>query len=183
LENGGPLNVAYPTFAQPFSGYMQGALNELGMPTVPGFNNGSLMGCSYCSTTINPTTGRRDSAATSFLNDAKRKGRTNIHVFTSTMAKKIVLDEKKRAVGVIVEKRGKERTLGVKKEVIVSAGAFQSPQLLMVSGIGPADHLRELDIPVLVDLPGVGQNLQDHIFFGPTYKVDVRTFTSLTNVS
>lgn len=66
------------------------------------------------------------------------------------------------------------------REVIVSAGAFQSPQLLIVSGIGPAETLRKHGIKLIIDLPGVGQNMWDHVFFGPSYPVNVDTFTKMT---
>ena len=71
-------------------------------------------------------------------------------------------------------------TLTARREVILSAGAFQSPQLLMVSGVGPAPLLTSLGIPVVADRPGVGQNMTDHVFFGPSYRVKVDTLTKLT---
>jgi choline dehydrogenase len=160
---------------------MQGGLNEIGIPTITDFNSGSLLGTQYCSTTIQPSDESRDSSQTSFLNQAAEERLTNLKVFSLTMAKKINFDANKKATGVIVESNLLSYTLGVNKEVIVSAGAFQSPQLLMVSGIGPASQLVEYDIPVIVDAPGVGQNLQDHIFFGPAYRVDLTTFTRLAN--
>lgn len=160
---------------------MQGGLNEIGIPTVQDFNSGSLMGCQYCSVTINPTNANRDSSETSFLNEAASEGLTNLKVFTLTMAKKINFDANKTAVSVVVESNLLSYTLGVNKEVIVSAGAFQSPQLLMVSGIGPAAQVQALGVPLVQDLPGVGQNMQDHIFFGPAYKVALTTFTKLAN--
>ncbi|KAJ6172749.1 Dehydrogenase patE [Penicillium chermesinum] len=88
----------------------------------------------------------------------------------------------KRAIGVRV-RNILDFTLKAAREVIVSAGAFQSPQLLMVSGIGPAETLHEHNITVLADRPGVGQNMWDHIFFGPSYPVSVDTFTKMTQDS
>ncbi|CZR63977.1 related to choline dehydrogenase [Phialocephala subalpina] len=180
-STGGPLQVSYPNTAQSFSSYMQGALNEIGIPTVQDFNSGSLMGCQYCSVTIKPKDESRDSSQTSFLNEAASAGLTNLKVFTLTMAKKINFDANKKAISVVVESNLISYTLGVNKEVIVSAGAFQSPQLLMVSGVGPAAQVSALGVPLVQDLPGVGQNMQDHIFFGPAYKVDLTTFTKLAN--
>lgn len=99
------------------------------------------------------------------------------------MCKRLIFDEEKKAIGVLVSTRGGESyAIGVNKEVILSAGAFQSPQLLMVSGVGPAEHLNEFGIEVIANRPGVGQNLQDHIFFGPSYRVCVDTLTKLANV-
>jgi choline dehydrogenase len=160
---------------------MQGGLNEIGIPTVEDFNSGSLLGCQYCSTTIRPSDETRDSSQTSFLNEAANDGFTNLKVFSLSMAKKIIFDENKKATGVIVESNLISYTLSVNKEVIVSAGAFQSPQLLMVSGVGPAAQLAEYSIPVIADRPGVGQGMQDHIFFGPAYRVGLDTFTHLAN--
>ncbi|TVY50636.1 Dehydrogenase patE [Lachnellula cervina] len=179
LPTGGPLKVSYPNFAQPFSSYMQGALNEIGIPTIQDFNSGSLLGCQYCSTTINPDTAQRDSSQTSFLNAAANH--SNLNVFSGTMGKSIVFDSNKKATGVVVESLGISYTLQANKEVIISAGPFQSPQLLMVSGVGPSDQLAQLDISVVSDLAGVGQGMQDHIFFGPAYRVNMLTFTELAN--
>jgi choline dehydrogenase-like flavoprotein len=159
---------------------MQGSLNEIGISTVQDFNSGSLMGCQYCSTTINPSTQKRESQ-TSFLTEAASASLTNLKVFTLTMAKSIVFDSNKKATGVKVVSVLLPYTLKATKEVIVSAGAFQSPQLLMVSGVGPSDQLQKFKIPVVADLPGVGQNMQDHIFFGPSYRVQVETLTKIAN--
>jgi choline dehydrogenase len=178
---GGPLQVSYANTAQSFSSYMEGGLNEIGISTIQDFNSGSLLGCQYCSSTINPTAETRDSSQTSFLNEAASQGLTNLKVFTLTLAKKILFDSNKQATGVLVESDGLSYTLTIKKEVILSAGAFQSPQLLMVSGIGPSSQLSRLNIPIIADLPGVGQNMQYHIFFGPSYRVDVTTLTRVAN--
>ncbi|KAG7009750.1 patulin synthase [Physcia stellaris] len=87
--------------------------------------------------------------------------------------------DKKHATGVLVNTGGVEYTLSARKEVIVSAGAFRSPQLLMVSGIGPASTLQQLNIPVLSDLPGVGQNMWDQPLFGPSFNVKLPTHSQL----
>lgn len=103
-----------------------------------------------------------------------------MEIWTSTLAKRILFGGDKKAIAVEVHSKGIHYTLKARKEVIVCAGAFQSPQLLMVSGIG---HLEESDIEVVVDRPGVGQNMQDHIFFGPAYRVKVDTLSGVINVS
>jgi choline dehydrogenase len=163
------------------SGYMVGGLNEIGISTIEDFNSGSLLGCQYCSTTINPASELRDSSQTSFLDSAASEGLTNLKVFSLTLAKSIVFDEDKNATGVVAESNLISYTINATKEVIVSAGAFQSPQLLMVSGVGPAEQLQQFDIPVVADLAGVGQNMQDHIFFGPSYRVNLETLTRVAN--
>lgn len=104
--------------------------------------------------------GRRHSAAEAYL--APVKDRSNLTITTGAQATKILF-EGGRAVGVEYVKAGQTQQARAGKEVIITAGAFFSPQLLMLSGIGPADQLKALDIPVVADLPGVGQNLQDHV--------------------
>lgn len=179
-SNGGPLQVSYANYAGPFSSWIEGSLNEIGIQTVPDFNSGTLFGAQYCSSTIYPSNEHRESSQTSFLDAAS--SRSNLHVFTLTRAKKINFDSNKRATGVdVVSASLIPYTLTATKEVIVSAGAFQSPQLLMVSGVGPASTLQQFNIPIVKDLPGVGQYMWDHIFFGPTYRVKLNTFTKLAN--
>jgi choline dehydrogenase len=160
---------------------MQGGFNEIGISTVDDFNSGSLMGCQYCATTIDPASESRDSSQTSFLNSAASEGLTNLKVFSLSMAKKILFDESNTVTGVVVESNLISYTIKATKEVIVSAGSFHSPQLLMVSGVGPSEQLEKFNIPVLADRPGVGQNMQDHIFFGPAYRVTVPTLTRVAN--
>ena len=80
-------------------------------------------------------------------------------VYQSTLAKRVLFDRNKTATGIVVDSEGLQYTLAAKREVILSAGAFQSPQLLMVSGVGPKATLEKHGIPVLSELPGVGQNM------------------------
>ena len=102
---------------------------------------------------------RRCSAATAFLKPALE--RSNFTLETEAEVRKLDV-HRHRAVGVSFELRGEQRAVKARREIILSGGAINSPQLLMLSGIGPADHLRDCGIPVVVDLPGVGQNLRDH---------------------
>jgi choline dehydrogenase-like flavoprotein len=173
---GAPLRISYANYAGPFSSYIQPSFEEIGIPTTQDFNSGSVMGAQYCSSTINPADETRDSSQTSFL--AAAQSRPNLIVYSLTMASKILFDDDKTATGVLL---ATGVTLFAQKEVILSAGAFQSPQLLMVSGIGPASTLAEFNISIIADRPGVGQNLTDHVFFGPAYRVKVDTFTRLAN--
>jgi|ERR1700760_3047557 len=162
--------------------WVQPALNAVGVPTVKDFNSGSLLGAQYSAQTIRPANENRDSSETSFL--AAASSRTNLHVFTNTMAKKILFSGT-TATGVSVLSVGNTTLVSMRarKEVILSAGAFQSPQLLMVSGVGPSSTLKKLNIPVVANRPGVGQGMQDHVFFGPSYRVNVPTLTRQANVS
>ncbi|KAK8055586.1 hypothetical protein PG993_000813 [Apiospora rasikravindrae] len=172
----GPLRVSYPNYANPFSTYLPGALDHIGVKVIQDFNSGSILGSQWSANTINSATGLR-SSSTVFLDEAQ--SRPNFKLFYSTMAKKIIFDGQQpteTAVGVVLEN---DLTLRAKKEVILSAGAFQSPQLLMVSGVGPAEVLRDHNIPVVADRPGVGQNLTDHVFFGPSYRAVVPTIATV----
>ncbi|KAH9457984.1 hypothetical protein MJO29_005111 [Puccinia striiformis f. sp. tritici] len=177
----GPVQVSYPNTAQPFSKYMQLSLNEKGIPTLQDFNRGMLNGVQYATTTIDPKDSHRSSSRAFF---AAARSRPNLVVYTTAMAKKIIFDHSKRprAQGIEFDDtlEGSSHKLFAKKEVIISAGTFQSPQLLMVSGIGPRDQLTAYKIPTRVDNPNVGRGMQDHVFFGPSYPVySIETLTRM----
>ena len=168
-----------------FSTYAEVALTAVGQKTINGFNSGKLIGSAYASFTIDPVKARRSSSESSFLQQALNN--TTLMVYKQTLAQKILFDSNNVAKGVRVSTQGSyggselTYTLSAKKEVIVSAGAFQSPQLLMVSGIGPKNTLQSLGIPVLKNLPGVGQNLWDQAYFGSAFRVNVPTGSALLN--
>ncbi|KAG1714446.1 Glucose dehydrogenase [FAD, quinone] [Nymphon striatum] len=103
----------------------------------------------------------RQSTATAFLRPFKR--RKNLHIIINSFVEKIVIHWYRHTGGVIIHRKRKTSFVKARQEVILSAGSILSPKLLMLSGIGPADTLRRHGIPVTVDLPGVGRNLQDHI--------------------
>jgi len=117
--------------------------------------------------------GRRSSTSQAYLKPIR--GRKNLSVVTGAFARRIIF-EGKRAVGVEFERDGKVQTLRARKEVIISGGAYNSPQLLMLSGIGPAEDLRRLGIDVVSDLPGVGGNLCEH----PCMPLQYRASTNAT---
>ena len=179
--NGGPLQVSYANYAQPFSSWMNLGMEAIGISEIQDFNTGSLMGAQYCSSTIDPSTEFRSSSQSSFLATISPPTLTT---YPNTLAKKIVFDGNRKATGVQVRGVfGNTITLSATKEVIISAGAFQSPQLLMVSGVGPSDILTQHGIKVIADRPGVGQNMWDHPFFAPSYRVQVNTLTTfVTNL-
>lgn len=152
----------------------------MGLNRTEGFNRGDLLGYHYAQTTIRSSDATRSSSAR-YIYDAREKNLQSLRVFTSSHVTRVLFDANKKATGVQVQSLGVTHTLKAKKEVILSAGAFQSPQLLMVSGIGPPDTLNELGIPVISALPGVGQNMWDHIFFGPAYSVNFPTLSELFN--
>lgn len=173
--SGGPLQVSYANYAMPFSSWMKLGMEAIGIKEKEDFNSGSLMGAQYCSSTIDPSNELRSSSQASFLTKITP---STLTTYSSTLAKKVVFNAQKKATGVQVKGLlGNTVTLHASNEVIISAGAFQSPQFLMVSGVGPSDELKEHGIDVVADLPGVGQNMWDHPFFAPTYRVKVDTFT------
>jgi choline dehydrogenase len=179
----GPLSVTFGHYAQAFSSWAQAAFKQFGIQPIKGFTSGNILGSSYQLLTIDGQTLQRDSSETSFL---RKKGlpRDNLIVYQSTLAKRIIFDDAKTAIGVEIDignLGGVTFVLSATKEVIISAGAFQSPQLLMVSGVGPAATLRSNNIPVISDLSGVGQNMWDHILGGPSYRVNVLTTSALAN--
>lgn len=178
-EHGEPLHVSYSNYAMSFSSWMERGLEAIGIHETTDFNSGSLNGSQYSTSTIRPLDQTRSSSKTAFFYRASSQRLRNLKVYIGTLAKQILFDSSKRATGVRVKTGLVTYTLRAKHEVILSAGVFQSPQLLMVSGVGPADTLQAHGIDVISNLPGVGQNLRDHIFFGPTYQVALETFTKL----
>lgn len=107
-----------------------------------------------------------------------RSGKENLKLYSRTLAKRVIFDGNLTAKGVELQisPYGNSKTilLNATKKVIVSAGAFQSPQLLMVSGIGPRAQLEAHGINVLVDRPGVGANMQDHLDFAPVWETSIQ---------
>ncbi len=143
---------------------------QAGLAFNPDFNGPTQEGIGiYQSTTKG---GRRMSAVRAFLRPAMR--RANLKVLTRTHALRVMF-EGRRATGVEVMQNGVRRVLLARREVIVSAGAVNSPQLLQLSGIGPAALLSKFGIPVVQDSPNVGQNLQDHLGINYTYRSRVPT--------
>ncbi|OJJ59831.1 hypothetical protein ASPSYDRAFT_30663 [Aspergillus sydowii CBS 593.65] len=177
--SGGPLEVSYSDYAMPFSTWMKQGMDAIGLSEADDFNNGELNGYQYCTSTIRPSDQSRSSSESSYL---KSTNATALKVFDQKLAKRILFDDQKNAIGVeLASQLGIRSKIMASKEVIVSAGAFQSPQLLMISGVGPAEELGSHGIDVVADLPGVGQNMWDHPFFAPSYRVNVETFTRLAN--
>lgn len=182
LGNGtGPLSVTYGAYAWPWTTWGKLALAAVGVPERQGFTSGELIGSSNQLLTIDATTFVRDSSETSFLRKLGLQN-SNLVIYPSTLATRIRFDNmvNKTANGVDIDFGGGIYTLTANKEVILSAGVVQSPQLLMVSGIGPADILNTFGIPVVADRPGVGQNLQDHTLGGISFRVNIPTPAALS---
>ena len=158
----GPLNVTFPQkYRTPLAeAFIKGCV-ENGIPETKDYNGERQEGASFFQFTIK--NGQRHSTAQAFLKPIL--SRPNLTVMTKTHVKRIVIKDKK-AVAVEVLKNGQVETINGQKEVILSAGAFGSPQILMLSGVGAKAELTKHGIEILHELPGVGQNLHDHLMFG-----------------
>ena len=153
---GGPLGVSSVPPHKLTRAFVQ-ACQEFGMPYNPDFNGPRQSGTgAYQTTTRN---GRRSSTAVAYLRGALK--RPNLELRTGVEVLRVVV-ENNRAIGIEIAEAGGTAILRCEREVIVAAGAIGSPKLLLLSGIGPADELRAVDVEVVHDLPGVGRNLQDH---------------------
>jgi choline dehydrogenase len=138
-------------------GYLAAA-QEAGVPAVEDYNGPRFEGIGYLQ--YNTRRGRRRHTADNYLRPALR--RPNLSVETGALAQRIDF-EGRRAVGLTYRKGGELKTARARREVLLAAGAIQSPQLLELSGIGEAEVLRRAGVPVVHNLPGVGENLRDHL--------------------
>jgi choline dehydrogenase len=144
--------------------FIRGA-NELGIPANSDFNNGHQEGVGYYQ--LFTKNGFRSSSATAYLRPAQR--RSNLRIETDAHVTRILF-QGNRAIGVKYRQGGVEKEVRVAAEVILSAGALQSPQLLQLSGVGPKDVFLSHGVPCVHELPGVGENLQDHLQLRVMYK-------------
>ena len=168
---GGPLAVADVTRdLHPLCDAFLRAGAEIGLPRNADFNGAAQEGVGCYEITVRD--GRRMSTARAYLRPAMRRG--NLRVETGAHVTRIIFDGT-RATGVEYVRGGAACTARARREVIVCAGAVNSPQLLQLSGIGPAAHLGTLGLPVLLDNPSVGQHLQDHLCIDYLYRSRVAT--------
>lgn len=161
---GGPLGVA-DVAPHPLCEAFIEAAEQAGFPRNDDFNGPEQEGAGYFQLTARG--GRRCSTARAFLKPARKRG--NLAVVSRALASRILFEGAK-AVGVEYSQDGRLRTARARGEVILSSGAFNSPQLMQLSGVGPADLLKSLGIPVVRDMPGVGADLQDHLQARFNYK-------------
>jgi choline dehydrogenase len=155
---GGPLPVSDSRHGDPLSDAFIVAAAETGIPVNKDFNGATQEGAGWFQTTTRG--GKRASTAVAYLRPAK--GRKNLYVETSAQAQRILF-EGRRAVGLEYRKEGNLRTARARREILVSSGAYNSPQLLQLSGVGPAELLKKHGIDVVLDAAGVGHDLQDHM--------------------
>lgn len=155
---GGPLFVSNQRGTNATSHAFVEATQELQLRSNPDFNGETQDGFGLYQVTQRD--GERWSAARAYVEPIREQG--NIDIRTNTLVEKLVVEEG-RVTGVQIRRGRKSETIHARKGVVLSAGAFNSPQILMLSGIGPAKHLKEYGIDVVIDKPAVGSNLQDHI--------------------
>ena len=161
----GPVGITYTCRSDPLGSAVLEAAQAAGYPIIDDLNGPEPNGFGLAQSAIDR--GRRASAANAYLRPIR--GRRNLTVRTRSLATKIVL-EGKAAVGLQYLRRGALREVRARREVIVASGAFNSPKLLMLSGIGDAEALRKLGIAPVEHLPGVGANLQDHLSIPLTHR-------------
>lgn len=169
----GPLSVSPIPDPEPLGEHVIAAFEQSGIAFNDDYCNGSQEGVFRNLATQRD--GERCSAARAYLEPIA--GRSNLTILTGALVDRVLV-EKGRAVGVIYRKDGEEHTAQARREVIVSAGTVLSPAILMRSGIGPAQHLRELGIEVQADLPGVGQNLCEHNSISISKLVNIPTMSA-----
>jgi choline dehydrogenase len=160
---GGPLQVANAKLhdPNPTSAAFIEACRELGYPSTDDFNGPNMEGTGWHH--VNIKNGKRHSTTVAYLNLALE--RPNLTLSTNSQATRLLFDGK-RCIGVEYSQDGELKTAYAHREVIVSAGAIESPKLLLLSGIGQPSQLREFDIPVIADVPGVGENFHNHVLAG-----------------
>ncbi len=163
---GGPLRVEDERSPRRLTGRFLDSCAAAGIPRIADYNGPEQDGAALAQVT--QRRGRRWSTADAYLRPARK--RPNLRIVSGAQVLGVEL-EGGRATGVRYRRRGGEETVGAGRDVILAAGALGSPQLLMLSGIGPGEHLRELGIAVARDLPGVGANLQDHPYLTSVWDV------------
>jgi len=157
---GGPLRVADERSPRPLTGRFLRAAEARGIPVIPDYNGTEQDGAALAQVTQHR--GRRWSTNDGYLRPVR--SRDNLEIVTGAAVQRVALEGGRATAVHWRDRLGREHVVRAEREIVLSAGAFGSPQLLMLSGIGPADHLRELGVAVAVDAPHVGQDLQDHPF-------------------
>ena len=174
---GGEWNVAQQRLQWEILEAFADACEQAGIPKIPDFNTGDNEGVSYFQ--VNQKDGLRWNTAKAFLRPAMQ--RSNLTVWTKTQTERVLL-EGRQARALVVHPKGSEpRTVGARREIILSAGSIGSPQILELSGIGDSSRMKELGVQPLHDLPGVGENLSDHLQVRAAFKVSgVKTLNTVS---
>jgi choline dehydrogenase len=156
--NDGPLRITQAAADHPLHRAYLAAMREAGFGFTPDVNGRDLEGAFVMERTT--WQGERMSAARAYLHPAR--DRPNLTIATAALVERVTF-EGRRSTGIVLQRRGRRETFRADRAVVLCAGAFESPKLLMLSGVGPADHLRSFGIDVVADRPSVGANLQDHL--------------------
>jgi choline dehydrogenase len=170
----GPLRASSIKKTHPLVEAFIKSANQLGVPTTDDFNNLQQEGVGYYQ--LSTHNGLRCSAAKAYLKPIK--SRQNLSIITNAQVSKILFKDR-QAVGIEYIQGGSKHQIASQKEIILSAGALQSPQLLQLSGIGPANLLQKFGIPIVHDSPGVGKNLQDHLQYRLIYELNQNISTNV----
>ncbi len=173
---GGPLKVSDLRLRRPIADHFIAAAKDIGIPGNDDYNGATQEGVGYFQQTAHK--GFRWSTAKGFLRPARK--RPNLVVETKAQTTRVVF-EGRRAVGVEFRQGGQLREARARAEVILASGAIGSPQILQNSGVGPAQLLKKVGVPLVHDLPGVGQNLQDHLQVRLVFKTRERTLNDEVN--
>ncbi|KAJ3037172.1 hypothetical protein HDV00_001983 [Rhizophlyctis rosea] len=173
----GPVHISYPPFMYPSVKLFFNALKEMGISIAHDGSNGNALGGFWVPNALDPNTMTRSFAKTAY-NDPIENRRSNYHLLLDHTVTKVIIDTNHkvpRAVGVTFAQSPNSTpyTVLARKDVILAAGAYHTPRLLKLSGIGAADRLKALGIEPIVDLPGVGENLQDHAIVPAYYTLGV----------
>ena len=173
---GGPLKVSDLRLRRPIAEFFIQAATQVGIPLNADYNGEKQEGVGYFQQTAHK--GFRWSTAKGFLRPARK--RANLTVMTKAQTTRILFDGD-TAVGIEYRKGGRLHSVHARREVILSAGAIGSPQILQLSGVGPKALLDQVGVPLIKDLPGVGQNLQDHLQIRLVFKTSQRTLNDEVN--
>ncbi|TFK66159.1 GMC oxidoreductase [Pluteus cervinus] len=176
----GPMHASYPGFMIDTVGTWLPSLQAIGIPSNPDAFGGNTLGGFIAQSSINPTNWTRSYSKSAYIDPLPP--RQNLHILVNSTVTRFILssvdgssNQKASQVEFATDASSDKKTVNVNKEVLLSGGAIGSPQMLMVSGVGPSDVLQAANVPVKVELPGVGQHLQDHLVTGLTWKTTTQT--------
>ena len=169
--NKGPLSVSNMRIQRPITDAWVAAAQAAGYKFNPDYNGADQEGVGFFQLTAR--NGRRCSSAVAYLNPVK--SRENLQIITHAQVEKVVIEGKRATAVTYTDRSGNQQTVKARKEIILSGGAINSPQILMLSGLGEATQLSENGIEVVADLPGVGKNMQDHLQARLVYKCNEPT--------
>lgn len=178
--NSGPMSVSYPGIMMSLVGNWTSSLNAIGIPTLPNPNGGNTLGGFVAPSSINPTNWTRSYSRPAYIDSLPP--RSNLHILPGATVTRVRFLQKPTLNGWVAnqvdfakDSNSRGREVGVRREVILTAGSVGSPAILMHSGFGPREMLENVGVDVMEDLPGVGQHLQDHLTAGVVWQSHAET--------